>query len=171
VAAFDPRDHEIDNGGMLRLAPVLLVVPIGSVACSSDSPSAPAACNALVNDGPTITIMASTSGAPAPTGGTIVDGTYVLTAATVFGVSSIPQVTASAVFQFSGNTMQQVGTVNGQLKRYTSTFTTMGTSISTTDTCPAPDMGTYGFSATATEISVFDTRAALGVLGQTYTKR
>jgi len=67
--------------------------------------------------------------------------------------------------------MQQVGAVNGELKRYTSTFTTMGTTISTTDTCPAPDMGSYGFTATAGEIRVQDTRSNFGTLEQTYTKR
>ena len=53
--------------------------------CSSDS-SAPAstACNTLTNDGPTITLMAVIGQAPTPAGGTVVDGTYVLGATTLY---------------------------------------------------------------------------------------
>jgi hypothetical protein len=66
--------------------------------------------------------------------------------------------------------MQQVGQINGQEKRYTSTFTVTGTTVATTDTCPAPSMGSHQYTATATELRIYDANA-IGTLEQKYTKR
>jgi hypothetical protein len=141
--------------------------------CSSDS-SAPAStvCNTLTDDGPTITLMAIIGQAPTPAGGTVVDGTYVLAATTLYTAATtmIPPTTSSAVIQIAGSTMQQVGQINGQEKRYTSTFTVTGTSVATTDTCPAPSMGSHQYTATATELRIYDANP-IGTLEQKYTKR
>ena len=143
----------------------------GAGGCGSDATPGPA-CNTLRNDGPAVSVMASTATAPAPAGGTIVDGTYVLTAATGYAISPavIPTTTLSAVMQIAGSTMQQAGTINGEERRYTSTLATSGTSVTTTDTCPAADSNTYRYTATTTSLRIY---AALGAstLEQTYTKR
>ena len=138
--------------------------------CSSDS-SAPA-CNTLTDDGPTITLMAVVGQAPTPAGGTVVDGTYVLAATTLYTAATtmIPPTTSSAVIQIAGSTMQQVGLINGQEKRYTSTFTVTGTTVATTDTCPAPSMGSHQYTATTTELRIYDS-ATIGTLEQKYAKR
>ena len=143
-----------------------------SQACGSDTASPGPACNTLVNDGPTVSLMLSTATAPPATGGTVVDGTYVLSGATAYtnGGVTAPPTSFRAVMQIAGNIMQQVGTFNGAEQRYTSTFSTSGSNVTTMDTCPAPKTATHQFIATATNIHIIDS-SAVGTVEQTYTKR
>jgi hypothetical protein len=78
--------------------------------------------------------------------------------------------TLSAVFVFAGNTMQQVGHINGMELRYTSTYSISGTTISTADTCPEPDSSSHAPSATPSGIRIYDTESA-GTVEQTLHKR
>jgi len=171
-ARFDadavPGEHAVVVRILCFLGAGLLV---GLAGCSSDG-DAPAAgaCNTLANDGPLVMAMASTAVAPTPAGGTVTDGTYQLTAATLYSAAALPPSTAHGIFQITGNTMQQVGDVNGTESRYTSTYTTSGSTVSTTDTCPAPKSATHGFTATSTTLRIYDD-TPLGKLEQTYTKR
>jgi hypothetical protein len=155
-----------------ELTLVVAVLSLASYACSSDSPPAGApACNTLLNDGPTVTLRGSSAMAPVPAGGTVVDGVYELTAATLYGVVDVPLRTISAVFAISGTTMQQVGTIDGEEKRYTSTFGTKGTLITTIDSCPSGTTpSVHSFTATATELRVYDATVSES-FEQTYTKR
>jgi len=154
-----------------RVAVAILLSALAA-ACSPDSTggSAAAACNALIDDGPRVAFMTSGATAPTPTGGTIADGTYELTALTIYGTGTAPNGMFSVVSQVTGNTMQQVGHENDVERRYTTTFTISGTTISTQDSCPAPDSGEHSLSATATEFRIYDTTPA-GILEQTNTKR
>lgn len=142
--------------------------------CSSGSDGTGGACNSLVNDAPLVTLSAVADTAPAPAGGSIAGGIYELSAMTLYtgpgGSTVAPDMTASAVIQIAGQTMQQVGSIDGAEKRYTSTFTISGTTISTTDTCPAPDTGSHSLTATSTEFRIYDANAQ-GALQQTYTMR
>lgn len=116
--------------------------------------------------------MTPTSGVlvpPSPMGGSFADGVYELTAMTLYG-GTPPADDLSAVFEIAGTTMQQVGRIGSVEKRYTSTFTTSGTTVSTTDTCPAPDSGSHSFTATATSFAIYDS-VATGTLEQRYTRR
>lgn len=124
---------------------------MGAVGCSSESDTG---CNSLPNDGRVVTAVAATpldaaTIAPVGSGGRIPDGTYELTQATFDGPSSdLPDLKVQAVIQVAGNTMQQVGSVNGEEFRYTSTYSLSGSTITTTDSCPAADTSTDGFSLT-----------------------
>ena len=62
-----------------------MVLALSSAGCSSDNSGAQAAaCNALVNSAPVVTGTVIATAAPTPTGGTISDGTYVLSAITAY---------------------------------------------------------------------------------------
>jgi hypothetical protein len=78
--------------------------------------------------------------------------------------------TASEVQTISGTTMQEDGTINGQESRYTTTISTSGTTISTSDTCPSPSLATHRYTATPTELSIYDTKSGF-TLEQVYTLR
>lgn len=158
---------------MLGLALFIGALAAGPFGCSSDSSGSQSigACNTLVDDAPTISLMLAAGSAPTPAGGTVVDGTYVFTAATLYTtVSSVPPTSFSAVLQIAGTTMQQVGTINGAEQRYTSTIDVNGTSVTTSDTCPMPNVATHQFTATATELRIYDA-SALGTVEQMYMKR
>ncbi|HEX7478680.1 MAG TPA: hypothetical protein VF331_12800 [Polyangiales bacterium] len=158
---------------------------IAAISCLSDScgsskaPAASmdgstAACNAVVDDGPLVTMTAVASAAPSPVGGTIADGTYVLSAATLYtgpgGSTAASGGAFSGVFQIKGTTMLQVGTVSGKEERYVTTFTTSGTTLSTNDTCPVAKSETHSFSANPTGFTVYDATGN-GTFEQAYTKR
>jgi hypothetical protein len=131
-------------------------------------------CNDLVDDTPTVAAMTVAEAAPSPMGGTIADGMYALTAMTAYagpgGSTGDLGITASVVMTIAGATMQQAGQINGQEKRYTSTFTTSGTTVMTMDTCPAPNTDTHSYTATSTALTVIDTASGY-TLAQTYTLR
>lgn len=133
---------------------------LGVGACSSGSSGSSGACNNLVNDAPTVTATEIATAAPTPAGGTIADGMYALTALTAYtgvgGQTGNLALMASEVQTISGTTMQQDGTINGQESRYTTTISTSGTTLSTSDTCPSPSTATHGYTATATELRIYD---------------
>src|SRR6185503_20251689 len=101
-------------------------------ACSDDSPKPKAkACNDLVNDAPEVGYTEVAGAAPTPSGGAIVDGRYVISALNLYALTvPVPDSVARGVFAIEGNEMQQVGELDGEETRYTSTFTTSGTSMS-----------------------------------------
>jgi hypothetical protein len=111
--------------------------------------------------------------APTAAGGTIADGTYSLTALTAYTGVGGPTGTfgpsTSVFLTISGSTMQQVGHINGQERRYTTTIMTSGTSLSTMDTCPTPKGATHSYTATALALRIYDSTGGLSV-EQTYSK-
>jgi hypothetical protein len=145
-----------------------------ATSCGSGGGASPGGCNTLVDDASEITSTVLADNAGAPTGGRIADGTYALSAFTVHTESGGPtQATAErigALFQIQGKTMQQVGTANGVEKRYTSTFVTSGSTITTTDSCPMPKTETHSFTATGTELRLYDT-VPDGTVEQIYSRR
>jgi hypothetical protein len=141
-------------------------------ACSSGSSGSATACNDLVDNAPTVTATKVAAAAPAPAGGTIANGMYALTALTAYtgvgGSTGSLALMASEVQTISGTTMQQAGTINGQESRYTTTISTSGTTLSTSDTCPSPSTATHAYTATATELRIYDSMAGY-TLEQVYT--
>lgn len=145
-----------------------------TVSCGSGSGDHTNECNTLVDDAPVVTPTAIADSPAAPAGGTIADGTYVLSVLTLHtGPGGSTQTTggqASAVFQIQGMTMQQVGTAGGEEKRYTSTFVTSGSTVTMTDSCPMPKTESHSFTATATEFHIFD-MLPTGTAEQVYSRR
>jgi hypothetical protein len=142
-------------------------------ACSSSSAQG-TPCNTLVDDGPKVPATEIAAAAPTPAGGAIADGTYQLTAVTAYsgpGGSTLGvALTASEVQTISGMTIQEDGILNGQESRYTTTFTTSGTTLSTSDTCPSPSTASHGYTATATELRIYDAKMGL-TIEQVYSLR
>jgi hypothetical protein len=153
------------------------LVAAASLACSPDKATDhetndPSSCNTLVDDGPTIGFTISPGSPQTPLGGTFADGIYFISQANLYntppGFSN--DTLLSAVFEFRGNVIQQVGHVDGVERRYTSTYTISGTTVTTTDTCPEPDSASFDFTATATEFRILGSNEGI-TLEQVYTKR
>jgi hypothetical protein len=117
--------------------------------------------------------ICATGTPPAPTGGTIADGTYVLTAATDYaceggpppGIGSVAVVITGGCFNdvvtfpvFDGGT--ESATESSQLS-------VSGTTFTLNRVCPSPETTVVSYSATSTE---FTTLSSLGVL-EVYTKQ
>jgi hypothetical protein len=164
---------------------VVAAIALGIAGCSSTSSnsstssSSPGsdgstACNDLVDDAAAVEGTEVAASAPVASGGSIADGTYVLTAVTAFtgpgGATGDTGVMASAVLVIAGTTMQQVGRINGQESRYTTTITTSGTRVSTMDTCPAPMADAHPYTATSTELRIYDSSSDVTV-EQKYARR
>ena len=160
----------------MRISLILFVVAslISFAGCSSDNSGAQAACNSLVNSAPSVSGTMVAAAPPVPVGGAIIDGSYVLSALTSYtgpgGSTGSLTDGISTLLVISGTTMQQVGSINGQELRYTTTISTSGTTISTVDTCPAPSTSQHGYTASATELRIYNTSSSQ-TLEQTYTKQ
>jgi hypothetical protein len=89
-------------------------------------------------------------------GGTIAEGEYVISALRIYSQTRpAPPSVVKAVMSIEGTTMQQVGDRDGEERRYTSTFTVSGTTVSIEDTCPQSNLDTPSFNATPTSLSLF----------------
>ena len=135
------------------------------------------ACNTIAQQAPNdVKLLTSASTAPAPAGGTIVDGTYVLTAATQYDpggmdgvwIGSFNKMTreiAGTVIQL----IQTTPTVPVQTKNGTQTMAVNGLDMTVTPTCQFPVVAakyalpeTFRFTATATGLTLYATRAKAG---------
>ncbi|HEY6463794.1 MAG TPA: hypothetical protein VIY73_26675 [Polyangiaceae bacterium] len=122
----------------------------GNEASASD---AGAACHDLGNAAPAITIQQVVGDPPAPEGGAIADGTYWLTAATIYtgdGDAPGPSGSAHTTVRIAGTTMDVAA--SGTPPTRTLTLTTNGTSITAADTCPDTETSQATYSATATTL-------------------
>jgi hypothetical protein len=126
---------------------------------------APGLCNDLVLDGPDP--IESTAPPPPPelTGGTIVDGTYVLT----MGVSyaSFAEPSQRATLRISGDSLEWAWQKSaGTIARTNYRFVVKGNTLDMTLTCGDSASGTLSFQATPTTLVL-----AFGADSQTYEKR
>ncbi len=147
-AGSDAADatHGDGSGGDAAL------VEAGDDAGGSGDAADGGACNALVNSAQAVTIQQVAMDPPSPTGGTIADGTYDLTAVAIYtgpNGPSGPSGTSQTTIAIAGDTIQVVG--NGQPERRTVTLATMGSTFTATDTCPDTKvtMGSYSFAGSA----------------------
>jgi hypothetical protein len=127
------------------------------------------ACNPLPAGAPIMTQMGSGS-APASTGGTIVSGTYHVTASTVYGSCTPGQVPLAETLSITATTSTS-GSLEaavwgspdgGALELVASesgTYTTSGSSLLVMQSCPqqTTPSGTSGYTATSTELVIVDT--------------
>ena len=117
------------------------------------------ACNTLTNDAPVVSKTTHAGAAPAMTGGTIADGTYILTAIDKYN-GSVGTNTLQEKWVFSGNTLQIVGSdsSSGVGETHASaTYAVTGNSITITASCPGPTSWTTLYTATPTEFQTEDT--------------
>lgn len=137
--------------------------------CSADVPPGQA-CNALVKMGGAITPTCMTGTAPSGTGGTIFDGTYILTAQAKYSPNCTSPLPFAETIEIAGGCTQFVfgdilaGTGSARI-------TTQGSAISSTQTCVhvdtdgavvVPDMSMTTYTATGTSLTLFSVNAASG---------
>ena len=128
-----------------------------------DSVPAGQACNALQNMASPLAPSCATGAMPSGTGGTIVDGTYILTSSQLYGQSCSTSVPVAETMTIAGDCIQLVlgdvlsGTFSGR-------FVTQGNAITTTVTCERVDIdgavfmdaATKTYTATGTAITLFN---------------
>jgi hypothetical protein len=123
---------------------------------------ATAACNDVINVAPVIAGQRVAAALPTPHGGTIVDGTYIETAYTIYTGAGGAMGPEGMDHQFTavigGGTARVAFLTNGVQKRYTFRIETSGTQTTWTFTCP-PTMApiVYGFDASQTQIMLYIT--------------
>jgi hypothetical protein len=104
-----------------------------------------------VNDGASVNETQLSGELPAPQGGTLVDGVYVLTARDVYSPSTADTEPHSATLRLSGGQYELVR--NGGFHE-TGTFSTMTIALRLSATCPATATLSKPYTATATRLSL-----------------
>jgi hypothetical protein len=121
-------------------------------------------CNNVLQQGVAVDEIVAAPPAPADTGGTIANGTYVLTGATVYTNAKPPGTKQGTqgptTIVISGNTIQAVSMGSATVHRETDTFVLAGQSIMLTQACVSPvtDGGTtppatWGYTVAGTKLS------------------
>jgi hypothetical protein len=118
-------------------------------------PEASAGCNELSQKGSLIAPVAWTDPLPAFTGGTISEGTYVLTKLAITdGASSSARAETVA---FSGTTFEARVDVGAVTARVRGNFSASASTLTTTTTCPkAGDVDSGQYTATPTTLVIYD---------------
>jgi len=114
------------------------------------------ACNDLTVSGNAITQTAATGTAPTPAGGTIADGTYVLTRYDVYAPGSPSASPYRVKYRVTGNLLEVAtggGTIISNLNYST---TVSGSAWNLTGTCPVSAPAAVPYTATATMLFVFN---------------
>lgn len=149
------------------------VSPDSSVADSSvpdTSVNPTGACNTLANVGTSVSETANAAAVPVMTGGTIVDGTYVLTSNVQYAGSGAGSKTHKRTLAISGTTLQLVNSDNGGPDVHvTIKVAPVGAELNEMGTCPAGfalTPGTYTATATTLEIQKNGSKQL-----ETYTKQ
>jgi hypothetical protein len=120
-------------------------------------------CNAIAQLADPVTTSCDPGAAPAAAGGTIADGTYLLTDSHFFGACESNVLSETLVV--SQGTVQSITTdaTTGMTTRgrFTYAVTSGSSTLSETETCPGAFTATVGFTATASRLTIF-MRNALG---------
>jgi hypothetical protein len=135
--------------------------------CSANIPDG-GACNTIANVGPTVTRTCATGTIPTGTGGTIANGTYVLTAETYYAGGSCPEPSLSVTLVADGDCWQEVA-ASGAANNSTSfdaafAVAVQGNQVTTTPTCvdgPASrEAASATFTASGGTLTVFSVHSA-----------
>jgi hypothetical protein len=170
-------DASSDAGAHDTAAPGIDTAAYDGITYDTTSTETAGACNDLALPAPVTWTFVADS-APSALGGTIVAGSYVLTAVTTYEGPGIDAggtpISIAERVVFSGSTLQGVAGVLGHELRVTETFTTSGSSIALTETCVSDPTSKPGsgltFTATPTTIDIFETPTGGKVERSTYTK-
>ena len=129
----------------------------GAPASTSTAPP----CNQVAEDAPTYSITWAAGTAPTPKGGTIMDGTYVLTRQTGYTATTLPATEVGRdKVEINGSAWQEDSGilpygVNPD-KHSTSTLSTQGMNLTLTRTCPSAGAPTTtAFTADASSLTLF----------------
>jgi hypothetical protein len=134
---------------------LLLAIAAGCSSPSGPGPDASGDCNTLAQLGAPVTATFTSGNAPAPTGGTIVPGTYLLTAATYYGTMVASNVAETALVSAGSITAVLTDQSGGAVDRNNLAYMTNGTDLVETHTCPLTGVTTtVSFSATPTTLTL-----------------
>ena len=117
-----------------------------------------AACNDFPEQGAGIPELAGTGTPPDMAGGTIEDGTYLLTSRFDYSGGTC-ECTTHGTWQISGGGTQLEAAVRTEPDPATlvsATIATSGTELVLTFTCPGPQAMTFAYTATATELTLWN---------------
>jgi len=161
---------------LLGPAVPFLLTFLALTACSSENaPGSTAACNELVHDG-SMHGVALASNPPTPLfGGTITDGSYVLTAARLFNVPATmnPTRQLGSTLEIRGGVIEQVSHSDGKVERRKFNYTVASTTtLSMVDSCASSGAQTNSFEAAPTRFEFLSPDPGTEyTLHQIFTKR
>ncbi len=126
-------------------------------ATDSGAPTDAGGCNAVTLSAGNVPETAGAGAFPTPAGGTIADGTYQLTGFYIYPPGSIDAYRRRETLVISGGSVQSARqTDSGAIERNTGTFTTSGTNLVFSVTCPGAATVTVPYTASATTLRIFD---------------
>jgi hypothetical protein len=131
-----------------------------------------AACTTIGHTGPNAPEVAGVGTFPTPAGGTITDGTYDLKEFRIYPPGSVDAYIRHETLKFAGNKVESAGVSSSDNKEKTAsgTFTTANSTITFMITCPGTTSLPIPYTATATELWLFDTSPG-NMEVHVYTKR
>lgn len=115
-------------------------------------------CGGVLNTAQIASLKADPSPPPMLTGGTVVDGTYLLTSVTQYGRATPAGGAHRQTILLRGTSLQSVDEVNGSATQFSAQWTTQGGAYSMTITCPSSDgmanvsRGTFAATSTTLEL-------------------
>ena len=113
-------------------------------------------CNGLTQLGAPVTPTCDPGSAPAAAGGTIVDGTYLLTESRFYGSCSTEPLAETLVVAQGIVQSIATGAGGGAIRASVSyQLGANGTTLAETQTCPAPVQTTVRFSATPSTLTIY----------------
>jgi len=121
------------------------------------------ACNAIAQLADPVTTSCDPGSPPAAAGGTIVDGTYVMTESHFFGACESNVLSETLVIsQETVHSITTDATTGMAMRRsFTIKVTSGSSTLSETETCPGAFIANIGFTATPSRLTIF-MRNALG---------
>jgi len=109
---------------------------------------------------------------PAAQGGTIADGTYVLTQFEIYPPGSVDAYKRTQTIVLSGNKMEAVTKRDNEPEeRSSGTWTAAGTELTISVTCPQSATVKLGYSASSTELKFFESDTTTTNEVHTFTKK
>lgn len=148
----------------MQIINVLLAVSLVTAACSSDDPAAVDAppgsdpCAALAPSPNTISETQMTTAYPTPAGGTVADGTYYLSRFEIYPNATADANTRTNRLELRNGVITSVNRSNaGAVEIRGGSYVTSGTMLAFSITCPTAGTIALPYTATATEVWLFDT--------------
>jgi hypothetical protein len=121
-----------------------------------------ATCSAPTECGPVTSLFAQSQAVPVPGSGVIQDGVYFLTEAYKYGGSPAdPSVPIQATRRIQNGVMTSSVFGDTDAGQSSGAFTVEGTNLVWTVDCPAPSTKTFGFTATQSTLTLYETQGSV----------
>jgi hypothetical protein len=133
-----------------------------AAASSCLAPTADGACNSVQNVAAPVMGVCETGAQPEGAGGGIVDGTYALTAQSLYSSSACNAGTFQATMIIAGSCIERVDIQGGTDLRRNMVITTTGNALTRSATC-GTTLPSATYTATATQLTIFDQGGAVTV--------